>query len=170
MVVETIKKGFSILKNPEKEFGIISKVSFEKIVKDYMSLLLISGFLAGVFTVIFDLVKAFYLDVFFSVEIRYMRLLNYSLGKMMGTLLFYIFIGTFVIFLISIILLSIMNKRKYTSILKVIFYSLTPLLLFSWIGLGVLPLLLWTIILFFIGIKYDGALKKINKKSIDQRD
>ncbi|MBR9690663.1 hypothetical protein GOV08_03180 [Candidatus Woesearchaeota archaeon] len=169
MVKQAVIFGFSIIKNPEKAFLDIDKNTLEELVKYYLTLLLVSGFLAGFANFVYSISKAVNFNIFLNVDVNYWRLLNYSFGKAMGIILLYLFIGTFIMFFISIIL-NIFLKMKYAQLLKLMFYSMTPLLLLGWIYPSILPLIIWSVILFVIGCKLKKTAPKLKKSSIKNRD
>jgi hypothetical protein len=132
-------------------------------------MLLCTAVLAGVVGFIAYFSRAVYLDTFLNADVQYIRLLNYSIGRVVSIVFFYIFAGVFILAIISWIL-KMFVKMKYTELLKIIFYSLSPVLLFSWIPLSPYPLLIWTAVLFYIGVSIKRVDTKIKKDSIQQRD
>ncbi len=169
ILINGIKQGFKTLINPDKEFTNINKRSFESILSDYLIMLLAVGLLAAAVSVLFYLGKAFYLDIFKTVDIQYGRMLNYSMGRATSLMFFYLFSGTFLMFILSMILNVFFRKVKYVKLLGIMFYSLTPVLLFSWVHIFAASLLIWSIFLFCIGIKKESKVH-IKKDSIQQRD
>lgn len=169
MIKEAIKRGIRILSNPKKEFENLNSRTFESVVGDYMQLLVLVAVLAGFASFLYSLVRAIYLDFFLNVDLHYLNMLNYSLGRSTSLLFFYLFAGTFLLFFLSLILKPPFHIVKYISLLKILFYSLTPFLLFSWIFPNPLPLLIWSVFLLAIGIRNHKSFH-IKEDSIHKRD
>ena len=170
MIIRAIKEFFSVLVNPEKAFFSLKKKTLEDVVRDYFIILLIAGLVTGIVQFIVAYINAFYLDIFFSTNINYWQLSNFFFGRATSIIFLYLFIGVFIIFFLSIILKAPFRRIKYTLLLKILFYSLAPLLLFSWIPLSTISLIIWSIFLFFVGIKQYNTSAKIDKNSINYRD
>lgn len=163
-----IKTGLRILYNPKTEFEALSKRTFESVINEYIFMIFFLGILTGLFSLLVSVIKAFYYNLVLHVDINFLRMLNYEVGRSVSIMFLYFFVGTFGIFFLSLILNWIFKNIKYTEILKVIFYSLWPLLLFSWIPFSPVFLFVWSIFLFVIGIKsYKNV--PIKKDSIHQR-
>ena len=140
MIIRAIKQGFRTLNNPETEFRNMHKKSFETILGEYLILLLSVAIVAAIISFLYYLSKAFYLDIFQTLDVEYARMLNYSLGRSTSLMFFYLFAGTFFVFIFSLILMPFFRKLKYTRLLSIMFYSMTPFLLFSWIpALSIAP-------------------------------
>lgn len=173
MTVKTIKKhikfGICLLSNPEKGFRETGKSTFEETVSYYAWLLVAVSITAGVFNFLYSLAKAAYFDLFFEVDINYWRMVNYLTGRSTSITFFYIFAGTFLLFIISIILISFLPSLKYVNLLKILFYSATPLLFFGWIPYSAIPLVAWSLFLFLNGVKASKNIH-INKNSINYRE
>jgi len=168
MIKKTIKKSINIISNPKKEFEELNKKSFDAVVWDYLILLLIVSVAAGIFSFLFSFLRAIYLDIFLNASIQYYRMFNYSLGRSTSLMFFYMFMGTFFMFLVSIILKPIFHRIKYNSLLKIILYSLTPFLMFSWLFSNPIPLLIWSLFLTYTGIKTHKS-QHIKQDSIKKR-
>ena len=124
--------------------------------------LLATGLLAGAATLIYQFARAAYLDVFKSISVDYWNLLNYSVGTAVSIFFFYIFAGTFLMFIISLLIKLFARGIRYTRLLGIIMYSLSPLLVFSWIKESLFPaLLVWSLFLLVKGI---GLAKKDMRK------
>lgn len=170
MIKNLVKKRLSILSNPEREFKRLSNTSFESTLSDYFSNLILLGLLAGVANLMFGIVKVLYLDIFVNTDVQYLRVVNYSLGTSTSIVLSYLFVGTFVVFILSILTRPFLPKIKYTSQLQIMICSLTPFLLFGWILYFVPGLIVWSLLLFTIGIKSYKHNYKTKKGSIHQRE
>ena len=169
MVKRLLKKGIKVLQNPEKEFGLLNEKNLESVVFDYLRLLIFIAFVAAMVNFIINLARVVYLDFFLLVKVNYIRFLNYAFGQASAVAIIYIIAGTFIIFFLGLILRIFFSKMKFTELLKKLLYAMMPILLFGWtptLGLG---LLIWSIFLFVIGIKFH---KKhiVKKSSIEQRD
>ena len=159
---------FKILINPHKEFSDLNKRTFETVVSDYIWMLVYVAIAAGSFNFLYSFFKATYLDFFLNTDIQYFRMINYSLGRSISLIFFYIFVGTFILFFISISIKTFFSEIKYMHLLAILIYSLSPLLIFSWLPFSPFALLIWSVFLFYIGIKLHKTDTKIG--SIHQRD
>lgn len=168
MIKPQIKQAISILKNPEKEFRDLGRRHLESLVVDYMRLLIAVAIAAGLFNFFFSLSKSAYLDIFANIDVQYLRMLNYSMGRSVSIAFFYVFSGTFLLFILSVILKPFFRRIKYTNFLGIIFYSMSPLLLFGWISSSQIPLGIWSVFLFAVGVKSSKNLP-LRKNSIQQR-
>ena len=169
MLIKPIKNGIRILFNPEKEFKLLNKRSLEPVVWDYAIVLAAASIMAGIFNLIFSIAKAFYFDLFVDISIQYMRMINYSIGRSTSIIFFYLFAGTFLLFFLSLMLRLFFRNMKYTSLLKILLYSATPMLLFGWFLANPFPLAIWSIFLIYTGIK-NHKYTKIRKDSIEMRE
>ena len=169
MLKEPIKQGIKILLNPEREFKLLNKRSLESVVLNYTAMLVAAALLAGIFNLAFSTLKALYFDLSANVNIEYLRMINYSVGRSTSMLFFYIFSGTFLLFFASLLLRPFFRKIKYTSLLKILLYSAIPLLLFGWFLSNPFPLAIWSIFLVYTGIKNHKYIK-IRKDSIEMRE
>jgi hypothetical protein len=170
LIIRVIKNALKVLSNPETEFINIRKKKFESVLGDYLVLLITAAIVSGIVSFLFFIGKAAYLDFFKTVDIQYMRMLNYSLGRSTSLIFFYLFAGTFLIFILSIIIRLFAPKVKYTKVLSIIFLSLSPLLLFSWIPVFAAALGIWCLFLLVVGLRTEKSSKMIKKDSIEQRD
>ena len=168
MIKENIKTGFAILTNPEKEFSKVGKITLENITAYYTVLLLVMSLVASLVNFLFFLLKAIYYNLTINLDVNYWKLINYSIGSSTSIIFLYIFIGTFIFMILSLILNPFFKKLSYANILKIMMYALSPLLLFGWIKFSVFALFIWSICLFVIGIK-TSKNTKIRKNSIEQR-
>lgn len=168
MVIGSIKRGISILVNPKEEFDKLNTKTLESVVGDYITLLVTVAIVAGISKLIFSISNAVYLDATLDVSIQYSRMINYSIGRSTSLLFFYLFAGTFFVAFLGFLMNLFIHKIKYTSLLKILMYSLTPFLLFSWFMMNPLPLGIWSIFLIVTGIsafkdekvKYDSIRKR----------
>jgi hypothetical protein len=170
MLKKSITQALRTLSNPNEEFHKLSQREFEIVLGEYLILLISLAVLSGIVSFIYYLIKAFYLQLLYTIDIQYVRMMNYSLGRSTSLMFFYLFLGTFIIFIISMVLLPFLRKIKYISILKLLFYSVSPFLLFGWIPIFSLPLLLWSIFLFIVGVKQSKMQISVSKDSINNRD
>ncbi len=169
MLINPIKSGIGILLNPEREFKSLNKRSLEPVVWNYAILLVASALMAGIFNLIFSIAKASYFDLLVDVGIQYMRMINYSIGRSTSIIFFYLFAGTFLLFFLSIILRPFFRNIKYASLLKILLYSATPMLLFGWLLTNPFPLAIWSMLLMYAGVK-NHKCAKISKDSIEMRE
>lgn len=169
MIFSAIRRALGILSNPKKEFENINKRTFESIIADYMVLLVTVAVLAGLSSFIYSIAMVSYLDMSSDINVQYLRMINYSAGRSTSLLFFYLFGGTFLLFFLSVILRFSLRKMKYIPLLKILFYSLTPFLLFGWFLPNPLPLGIWSIFLFVTGIKMHKS-EHVKRDSIKKRD
>jgi len=156
------------LSNPEKAFSELENYSFEDVVSYYTIMLALTSFVAGILNFLVSIIKAIYFDIFIDVDVKYLAMLNYTLSVSTSLMFLYIFLGTFILFFISILLIPFFPKIRYTSLLKILLYSMSPFLVFVWIPSSSFPLLIWCIFLLVIGIK-SHKIVKIRSGSIKQR-
>ena len=169
MIKKHIKLGIAILSNPEKGFQETEKFPFEETVNYYVWLLVALSITSGVFNLLYSIIKAAYFDLFFEVDINYLRMMNYLIGRSTSIIFFYIFAGTFLLFIISIAIMIFLPRVKYIDLLKILLYSATPLLFFSWIPYSPIPLIAWSLFLFLNGVKSKEKFQ-IKKDSIKYRE
>lgn len=169
MTKAALKHGFTTLLRPHKTYDHIDKLTLELMVKHYLQLIIFMGVTAGILTLLWSLGKAAYYDQFLGATVHYGRMLNYLTGKVFGVMFGYLMVGTFGMFLISIIL-NPFFKMKYTRLLKILFVAVTPIIILGWIPGSAVGVLLWALILFILGIKDAGTTKKVKKTSLQQRD
>lgn len=172
MILDAVKRGLGVLGNPEKGIKSLKNRTFEEVLGDYMVLLIASALLAGTAAFLYSLVNAIYLELFTSVDINYLRFVNYSLGTSVSLTFFYLFAGTAIMFFISLILVPFFRGLKYIHLLEILFYSAIPLLLFGWVPIFAPALLIWAVFLFVTAIRLRGKIfrTKIDVQSIHQRD
>jgi len=169
MKTNLIRKAVSVLLHPKREFRILDKRALEDVLGEYLKMVLLVGLASGVFTFLITVLKAFYFDLLLDANVQYLRMVNYSFGQVISIVFLYFFVGTFGIFLLSV-LLKILFRVKYTRLLKLIFYSMTPVLVFGWVHIFLPGLFVWAAMLFIIGMRSSRYYVKIKKDSIAQRD
>ncbi len=169
MVTGPIKKGISILSSPREEFENLNSRTFESVAWDYAVLLLAAAIIAGAFSLVYAIARAFYLGLTLNITIQYLRMINYSIGRSTSIIFFYLFAGTFLLFFLSMALKPFFRRIAYISLLKILLYSMIPLLFFSWFLPNPLPLGIWSLFLLATGIKSHKPLE-VKKDSIQKRD
>ena len=165
--VKSVRKTIFILSDPKSAFQELEKQSLESVVVFYMRMLLLVSLVAGIFNFLFPLLRAFYLDIFVVIDIQYWNMINYSISRSSSIIFFYLFAGTFIFFLISVLIRPFTTKLKYPELLKVLMYSMAPLLLFGWLPTPT-PFIIWSLFLLIIGIKSYNS-PPIKKDSIHNR-
>ncbi|MBN2368270.1 hypothetical protein JXC34_04580 [Candidatus Woesearchaeota archaeon] len=170
ILVSEIKRAIKLLRNPEKGLDEFNSLSFEGVVSWYVKMLIFLALATGLFTFLFLLVKAVYLDLFLTADIQYWRMINYSMGRTTSLIFFFLFAGTFILFFISILLRSFFRRLRYTKLLGLAFCSLTPVLLFGWIPVSLFPLFIWSLFLFIVGLGRWAGSAHIETGSIKQRN
>lgn len=169
MTRAALKHGFNTLLRPHKTYNNIDKLTLEKMVKHYLQLIIFMGITAGILTLIWSLGKATYYDTFLGATVNYGRMLNYLTGKVFGVMFGYLMVGTFGLFLISIIL-NPFFRMKYTRLLKILFVAVTPIIILGWIPQAATGVVIWSLILFILGVRDAGTAQKVKKTSLQQRD
>jgi len=165
-----IKRAWKLLAEPRPAFKEMQKRPFEKVVSDYLILLVAVAIVAGLTALVFGVLKAVYYDIFFTIDIQYLRMVNYAMGRTTSLGFFFIFAGTFLLFFLSLVLKPFFRKIKFTQFLGVLFYSMSPVLLFGWIPVMPYALFIWALFLFIIGVSELKASGAVRKDSIQQRD
>jgi hypothetical protein len=144
-VSQIVKKGFAFLANTDKELAGLEKRSLEEVLEQYIKLLLLSGLVAAITGVLWTLGSALFYHLFRNVTVEYLRLLNYSLSLAGGTFFFYLFIGTFGLGALSLLLRPFVRK-KYTELVKLLAAATTPVLLLGWVSPQIgAALLIWSL-------------------------
>ena len=170
MVFKHLRRAFWILTAPNEAVSLFKKKTFEQSLGNYLNLMLSMGFLAGILSLIYDLLRSVYVNIVLTVNIDYWRLINYSLGKSVAIFFFYLFAGTIFFFIISLILNPFFRKLKYTRLLELMMFAVTPLLLFGWFPKAIIPLVIWSIFLFVTCYKNQDSSKHVKKGTILQRE
>ena len=173
MFAKSLKKAWNIVTDPISEFKKLNKISFEKVLGEYLHMLITIGIIAGIFNLLINVFRALYLDIFLHADVQYIRMINYLFGKASSIFFFALFFGTFIMFLVSLIIKQFFTRVKYTEMLKILFYSLTPLLLFGWTHKLVPGLVIWSLIMLYHGMKVNESniiKSKTKKNSIKQRE
>lgn len=168
MIITYIKRGFAILSDPRKEFEEIDNHTLEEIAAYYMVMLVLVAIAAGLVSFLFSIIKTAYFDLTLNLDVNYLRMINYSLGMSTSVTFFYIFAGTFLVFIASVVLKFLFPRIVYTVLLKILLYSLSPLLVFGWIPYSPFALVVWSGFLFISATK-SYKPKAIKKTSISQR-
>jgi len=167
-LVKNVREWYRILIEPRTAFTALEKKPFEKTLVEYLYLLIVCAVVAGIFSIVVMLLKAVYYDFLMGAEVRYLRLVNYAFGRGTSLLFLYAFSGTIILFFVSLLLRLFTGKIKYVRLLSTLFYSLAPILLFGWLYPIVLPLFVWSLILFIEGLRPRSGHRV--KGSISQRD
>jgi hypothetical protein len=169
MIIDLIKKGVNVLKNPEKEFQLLKKRTLESVIFDYLWLLLFLASLTSIVNFFITIVNAVYFDIFLTLDVNYLRLIDYSFTMLLGTIYFCLILGTIFSFFLSIVLKFFITKIKYTELLKIICYAFFPILLFGWIPKVLYGIWVWSLYLLIVGIKIYKTNYAVRKKSIEYR-
>ncbi|MEM4755761.1 MAG: hypothetical protein QW594_01370 [Candidatus Woesearchaeota archaeon] len=159
----------AILKEPKQSFEQLYTRTFEEVLSDYLIALLQMAIFAGIVSFVYALGKAAYLYYAMTIEIELWPMINYMVGRSTSIIFLYLFLGTFMILAASLLLRIGFKKGKFYDFLKIIFYSLTPLLLFGWIPTITGGLLVWCLFLLSIGVTTTPQAETI-KNSIKHRD
>jgi len=161
---------FEFLVSPKQAFLDINKKTLEDVVHDYLFLLLCFGILAGVSSIVINLAKAIYVNFFLHATVQYFRMLNYTIGRGVTTTFFFIFAGTFLLFVATIIILFFIRGIKYTEICKIAMGSMAPAIFFGWLQISPIVFVVWSTVLIIIGINEQKKNRKIRRDSIENRD
>ncbi|MBD3209733.1 hypothetical protein GF367_04960 [Candidatus Woesearchaeota archaeon] len=169
MVLRLLKQAGQALIAPEKMFRNTQQRTIESMVNDYLKLVLTMGIITAILAALWSLGRSAYYDLFLHIDVHYLRLLNYLVGKTFSIAFGYLIAGTFGLFFISIVLNTFL-RMKYVQLLKILFIAVTPLLLLIWIPDAIVGTALWSAVLLVIGIKETSKLHAVKKTSIQQRD
>ncbi len=170
-VSATIRQWGSILAHPQDAYRDIPGRKFEKVVEEYMIMLILVAAAAAVASFLYALGNALYLNIAYVVDIQYLRMMNYALGRATSLLFFYFFAGTFLIFFISLVLRPFFRHVKYTQLITMLLYAASPLLLFGWLPISLVAFFIWCVAIFVIGARaMPRREQKVRKDSIAQRD
>ncbi len=170
MKKKIIKTRWNLLFDPKAGYRELLDVTFEQSLIEYLLLVLFLGVLSAVFIFFSNIIKAVYIGILYKADIQFMNMLNYTLGQASGTIFFYFFAGTFILFAISLVVDGFFRDIKYIRLLQIFFIALTPFLLFGWIPFLSYTLLIWSIFLLVQGIRYEKTQKKVVRTSINNRD
>lgn len=165
----TLCESYRVLVDPKTSFATLKTKPLEPQIQKYLLLLLSNALGAGILSLLIVFAKALYFDLTLNATINYWYLLNYALGEANAFLFLYLFCGTFLLFFVSLLLLPL-TRIRYTLLLKVLFYSLSPLLIFGWFYPVAPALFLWAIVLFITGSKTSQKFEAQKKGSIEERD
>ena len=168
-IKKRVKQGIEFLKNPSQEFALLQKRQLENVISHYLMLLLALSVVAALFNLVFVLGRVFYFSMVRKLEISYLALLNYTGVESLGIAFSYILSGTFLVFLISIAIKPFFKRINYTEFLKIILSSAYPILLYGWTPYLAFSLAVWSVFLFFVGIRRYKPSKPL-AGSIKQRD
>lgn len=159
-----------VLRNPSQSLEWVRKSSLESYLVEYLRLLTITGIAAGIASIVLDIGKVVYLNIFSDVEIQYWRMLNYALGNATSMVFFALFFGTFVFFVLSLIVAPFVRHIKYADVVKLLAYSLTPVLLFGWIVLLIPGLLVWSLFIFSNASRNYKKKSAVKRGTIEERE
>lgn len=147
-----LRQRLRLLANPAQEFGTLNKTTLEHAVAEHLKLLFACAIGAAVLSFVWFTGRAIYLDMAYTIDVNYMRMLNYGLGQAGGYGLFYMVSGTLLLLIVSM-LLRIFVSVRYTLMLAILLYATTPLLLFGWLPVLVPSLAIWSVFLFIVGVR-----------------
>jgi len=168
-MIKDVKFAVKIASSPEKIFSEIHKKTFDGALYFYVKMLIFSALAAAVWSFVFSMLKAAYYQAFLNAGVQYLRLMNYSLGKSVSISFLFVFAGTFLLFPIASMFKPFFRDIPYLDYLKIVIYSTAPILLFGWISFSLIPLFIWVLFIFFVGVKsYKADFSK--KGTIRQRD
>jgi len=161
-LTRTIRQWSVILSDPVAAFSSLKKRTFEETLSEYLILLICTSMLAGITYFLMSIGRAAYYQLALHADVQYWRLANYAFGGTTATLFFYFFAGTFLLFIASMLLAPLGKSIKYTRRLAVLFYALTPILMFGWVTALVPALIIWSTVLYITGIKLmrEDKIKK----------
>ncbi len=153
---ERIIREFRVLSNPDEGFRRLEKRSLEDVVSDYILILLLSSALGFLATVILSVIRAVYYQLFYHADIFYWNMLNYAFGIGLALFYIYLFLGTFGVFILTLVMRAFARKMRYVRLIKIVLLSTAPILLFGWIPLSQFPLFVWMLFLLVKGMKSPG--------------
>ena len=164
---QILAQDIRILYNPKSSFEELSGKTLENVVQNYVLTLLMASAFAAAASFIYWNAETIYLGTI-GAEINMGNAINYAAAKSASIMLFYIFTGTIPAIAAAYIINLIQKKLKFTELLKVMMYSLTPFILFGWLLLNPITAGVWSMLLLIMGVKnYKQAA--ISANSIKQR-
>lgn len=167
-VIRPLSEGLRILYDPKKAFEILGAKSLDEVVHNYILTIIVVGIGAAIAHFIFQISQAVYLDLSRVIDINYLHTLNYAAVRLSSIFFFYLFAGTILVIFFALVANYFKKKLKFVDLLKVIMYSITPLILFGWISANPAPFVIWAIFLFVMGMKHYNPLV-VSRNSIHQR-
>jgi len=169
-VKRTMKAWWNVLHDPKEAYAAVTKRAFEPLLIEYLTLLIGAAVLAGAYIFLETMLKAGFYDLFLDVNIQYVRLANYAMGGVTSISFFFLFAGTFFLFILSMILRAFYHKVRYVDLLKGLFLALTPTLFFGWIIWIGPAVLIWSIVLFLTGMPVLVKAKQQQHGTIRERE
>lgn len=156
--------------SPKEAFIDLNKKTLEDATQNYLLLLISSSILAGLVSVAVGFASAVYVNIFLHANVQYLRMLNYTLGRGISTTFFFLFAGTFLLFIASMALSIFTRGIKYSDLAKIMMGSAAPALLFAWLQISPIAFVVWACILIIIGVREQKIVGKVKKNSIENRD
>jgi hypothetical protein len=159
--MQLVREAWRKLRDPREAVEQLSVHSLETMLAHHGKLVVLSGILSGLASIVWALLRAAYLDFGRHIEIEYLRLINYYSGIAFGTFLFYIFAGTFLLFLVTVLVRIFIRDIPYWTLVKIFCIAFIPLALFGWISKLFVPgLLVWFAYLAVSGIRVARELTR----------
>lgn len=156
-----IGRAVAVIRNPDHAYGQLHSRTLEDVLADYVKLVMASGLLAGVVSFIWAFGRAAYLQLVRGIVVDYWRLANYQAQVLAGTFFLYLFAGTILFFLASVVVKAARPRAGYTQVVMVLCYALSPVLLFGWVSSRLVPaLLVWSVVLLLVGLGYTGVVSR----------
>lgn len=162
-------KQLSVLYDPKGSFEKLAERSLEEVVGSYVKALIIMGVIAGILNILFALVQTSYLQLFHTIDVYYLNVINYSFARSVGILFVYIFVGTFFGFFLAAAMNIFQKKYRFTEFIKIVICSSAPMVLLGWIPPSPLPFAIWAAILLAAGMRHYQP-RQVTRDSIQHRD
>jgi len=143
----------ALLRNPEKGFAELRTVTLETAVAEHLKLLILVALIAALVQFLFFVGMSVYAQQAHGATVQYARMLNYAFGIAGGVGLFYMVGGSVLVLAASALLRVFVRSIKYTRMLTVLIYAVSPLVLFGWFVVFLPPLLIWAAFLFTTGVR-----------------
>ncbi|MCD6464305.1 hypothetical protein J7L02_02150 [Candidatus Woesearchaeota archaeon] len=163
-VKQHVINAFKLLANPKKGFESYFKKPLDVTLSQYFSLLLLSSILAFASVFLLRLAKSFYYHFFKKASVNYWGVLNLAGSTAVSVFFLYLFLGTFVMFVLNIVLYFIFKRLGFVNVLKLSLLSYTPILVFGWIPVMNYSLTIWAAFLFITGLKAFKNLQSFKKR------
>ncbi|NTV23264.1 MAG: hypothetical protein HGA85_02725 [Nanoarchaeota archaeon] len=142
---------WDFLKNPKTGLSKLETKSLDTILGNYLTVLLLSSIVAGLSTFILGISKSAYYHYVLKAKVDIAAAVNYSAGISISLFFFYLFLGTVIVFILSI-LLGMILRKPLVYCLRLLMLSMSPFLLFGWLPLVGYSLVIWVLYLVAIGI------------------
>lgn len=140
---------FDIIIDSKSAYSSWMKQSFDDSLSFFMKQLLRTGALSAAWLFAFELLRMVFFDVFRSVNVNYLRFINYFASLSFGSFFGWVFFGVLSVFIFSVVL-NMFSSDKFTLVVQRVMFCFAPILLFGWFSFRIIPVLfVWSVVLWF---------------------